>query len=74
MDLGGCRTATTPRGYLLDWSFSGLTVSTSGDGRLTNVTSDGAIRIDTAPLNPAIPTSTLSVAIGKFSCEALDNR
>jgi hypothetical protein len=68
------QTAATPRGYLIDWTATTPTASVSADGRLVNVNMDGALRFDTVPLNPLIPTSTLSVALGKLSCEALDNR
>jgi hypothetical protein len=43
-------------------------------GRVTDASIDGAIRIDTAATDPDNAESTLSVQVGKLSCEAADQR
>jgi prepilin-type N-terminal cleavage/methylation domain-containing protein len=63
------------KGFLAAWSSNKNLVATeSADGRTTSATIDGAIRIDTAPVNPAIPETTINLSVGKLSCSAVDNR
>lgn len=65
----------TKRGYLSNWSTNkNLVTNISPDGREVSASIDGAIRIDTAPVNPTIPESTINVSLGKLSCHAVDNR
>ncbi|HEX2296563.1 MAG TPA: prepilin-type N-terminal cleavage/methylation domain-containing protein [Actinomycetota bacterium] len=69
----------TKRGYLSNWSTNkNLSTYESPDGRVTRASIDGAIRIDVAPLavrgTTPIPESSINIAIGKSSCEAVDNR
>ncbi len=67
--------AVVRNGYLVDWKSKAVTGGgKSGDGSLVTAGIDTAIRIDTAPTNPALPESGLNVSIGKLSCEALDQR
>ena len=67
--------AQSRKGYLASWSTNkSLLASKSTNGRTTSASIDGAIRIDTAPLNPAVPETTVNVSIGKLRCEAVDNR
>ncbi|HEX2057114.1 MAG TPA: hypothetical protein VHI71_01990, partial [Actinomycetota bacterium] len=67
--------AVTKRGY-----FKSITVNktphtyVSPDGRTTQASIDGFLRLETTPLNPAIPETATSLSMGKVSCEAVDNR
>jgi type II secretory pathway pseudopilin PulG len=62
-------------GYLSDW-WSRTRIDSSEDieGRTTSVSLDGAIQISTAPVNPQVPVSNVSVSIGALSCQAVDAR
>ncbi|MDQ3983039.1 MAG: hypothetical protein M3271_10215 [Actinomycetota bacterium] len=65
----------TKRGYLSNWSTNkNLVTNVSPDGRSVSASIDGAIRIDTAPVTPTIPESTINVSLGQLSCHAEDNR
>jgi prepilin-type N-terminal cleavage/methylation domain-containing protein len=67
--------AITKRGYFRDITVNkGVFTYKSADGRTTQASIDGAVRIDTTPLNPAIPETATSIAVGKLSCESVDNR
>jgi hypothetical protein len=67
--------ATGINGYLSDWSILGAPqTSVSPDARVASASIDGAIGIITAPTNPALPTSAISVSMGKLGCQAADNR
>jgi type II secretory pathway pseudopilin PulG len=67
------------RGYISDLNVegSGSTALTSGQNPQTGARVAGinsAISIATAPTNPSMPDTSMHVAIGKLSCEALDAR
>lgn len=65
----------TKKGFLSDaLELKQPPTSVSADGRTATASIDGAIRLDYASLNPAIPETQTNVAIGKLSCEAVDNR
>ncbi|HEU4480266.1 MAG TPA: type II secretion system protein [Actinomycetota bacterium] len=73
-DLFLFRTPTTP-GYLDTLATTtGVQSRVTPDGSTTSVNLTSAIHIQTAPTNPAIPGSTVSITIGKLSCEAVDAR
>jgi type II secretory pathway pseudopilin PulG len=62
-------------GYLNDWSvLTAPQTSVSPDARVASASIDGAINITTAPTNPAIPTSAITVSMGKLGCQAADSR
>jgi prepilin-type N-terminal cleavage/methylation domain-containing protein len=63
------------RGYLKDSSsLTGVAGTKDPTGRRTEAQIPGALKIDTAPTNPAIPGSGLNIQIGQLSCEAVDQR
>lgn len=64
----------TVNGYLQSISTVTPTTAKATTGRTTSASIDGALRIDTAPLNPAVPESAMSVALGKLGCQSVDNR
>ncbi|MBA2311857.1 MAG: hypothetical protein H0V97_03550, partial [Actinobacteria bacterium] len=62
-------------GYLQTWSsVVGQNASIDGTGRVTQAAIDSAIRVTTAPTNPARADSSLDIKIGKLSCESVDKR
>ncbi|MFP5298673.1 MAG: prepilin-type N-terminal cleavage/methylation domain-containing protein [Actinomycetota bacterium] len=61
-------------GYLRSFVTAGSTVSTSDGGRVATASLPGAIVVETAPVDPAAPDSTLSISMGNLSCEAVDRR
>lgn len=63
------------RGYLDGWSsLVGVGGRASPSGIETAASIDGAIRINTATLDPLAPESSVSASIGKLGCEAVDRR
>ena len=65
----------TKKGYLTDAvANKNPYTSISADGRLTEASVDGAVRIDTAALSATVPETATSISIGKTSCVATDNR
>ena len=71
--------AITKRGYFSDWaSNKNVETSESADGRVTSAAINGALRIETAgirqTLTPELPQTAISLALGKMSCNAVDNR
>lgn len=78
-DLDGDGVAETTYnhpGYLaLDgWSARAGTVDVDADRRTVTAALDGALRVASSPLNPAIPASTISVLMGTLNCESVDLR
>jgi prepilin-type N-terminal cleavage/methylation domain-containing protein len=62
-------------GYLQSWSsLVGQTTNVNATGRVTQASIDGAVRIVTAPTNTLESDSSISVTLGKLSCEATDHR
>ncbi|HEY7873833.1 MAG TPA: prepilin-type N-terminal cleavage/methylation domain-containing protein [Actinomycetota bacterium] len=65
----------TQKGYFSDMTaLKNPPTSVSEDGRTVTASIDGALRIDTASLNAAIPETQTSFSFIKTSCEAVDNR
>jgi hypothetical protein len=65
----------TQKGYLTDIvPLRNPATSVSADGRTASASIDGALRIDTAALNPAVPETATSISLLRSSCEAVDNR
>lgn len=67
------------RGYIEDWaSNKNVEASESADGRVTTVSINGALRIETSSLRqtltPELPETGFNVSFGKLSCNAVDNR
>jgi hypothetical protein len=52
----------------------GQTTNVNATGRVTQASVDGAVRIVTAPTNTLEGDSSISVTLGKLSCEATDQR
>jgi Tfp pilus assembly protein PilV len=65
----------TQKGYISDMvAVRNPPTSVSPDGRTTSAAIDGALRIDSSALNPAIHETQTSISLFKLSCEAVDNR
>jgi hypothetical protein len=63
------------KGYLQSWSSEvGQAVAITGTGKTVRANIQEAIRVVTAPTNPAEADSSLSISIGKLSCDSLDAR
>jgi type II secretory pathway pseudopilin PulG len=63
------------KGYLSDFVLlRDPPTSVSADGRTTSAAIDGALRINTASLNPLNSETQTSVSFIKTNCEAVDNR
>jgi hypothetical protein len=63
------------KGYLQSWSSElGQTAAIDGTGKTVKAGIQEAIRVVTAPTNPAEADSSLSISIGKLSCDSLDAR
>jgi prepilin-type N-terminal cleavage/methylation domain-containing protein len=63
------------KGYLRTWSSSvGETTQVSADGRVVRAELPEALRIVSARTDPRYQGSSLTVQIGKLSCEAQDQR
>jgi prepilin-type N-terminal cleavage/methylation domain-containing protein len=63
------------KGYLQSWSSElGQTAAVNGTGTTVKAGIQEAIRVVTAPTNPAEADSSLSVSIGKLNCDSLDAR
>jgi prepilin-type N-terminal cleavage/methylation domain-containing protein len=62
-------------GYLADWSsLRNVAGAEDPSGRITQAQIAGALKIDTAPTNPALPESGLNIQVGQLRCEAVDER
>ena len=62
-------------GYLESWlSVIGNFGTVDSTGRVTAAALDGAIRIETAPLNPVSADSKISLQVVGLSCRAVDKR
>lgn len=62
-------------GYLKEWSsLKNVAGAEDPTGRFAQAQIAGAIKIDTAPTNPAFQESGLNIQIGQLRCEALDER
>lgn len=63
------------KGYLQSWSSGlGQTAAIDATGKTVKASIQEAIRVVTAPTNPAEADSSLSLSIGKLSCDSLDAR
>ncbi|MGH2786879.1 MAG: type IV pilus modification PilV family protein [Actinomycetota bacterium] len=62
-------------GYLKNWSsLEPGTASVDPDGRVTQAAIDAAVSINTATMHSLYENSSLSIQIGKLTCEASDQR
>jgi hypothetical protein len=64
----------TKRGYYKSITAGTPDTYVSPDGRTTRAGIEGFLRLETTPLNPAIPETATSISLGKLSCESVDNR
>jgi prepilin-type N-terminal cleavage/methylation domain-containing protein len=63
------------KGYLQSWSNAlGQTAAIDATGKTVKASIQEAIRVVTAPTNPSEADSSLSISIGKLSCDSLDAR
>jgi prepilin-type N-terminal cleavage/methylation domain-containing protein len=69
------RPADNKKGYLQSWNSElGQSVTVNGTGVSVKSSINEAIRVVTAPTNPAEADSSISVSIGKLRCDSLDAR
>lgn len=78
LDGDGVEETSVPHaGYLSEaggWGANSATVSVDTDRRTVSSALDGALRISSSPLNPQVPSSSLSLILGTMNCESLDLR
>lgn len=67
-------TTVTHPGYLSSWTGIAGSVTADADRRVITAALDGAFRLESEPLNPSVPLSSVSVKLATLNCESVDLR